>query len=109
MESFTSPDLETTIKTAEQNIASKLKELRRSLGTSCADFAEALNLTKSELEAYEDNSEDIPASVIALVCALSGVPFSYFFGQDDENHTSTITNHSTVYHTTAKEEQPVLS
>src|SRR5437870_5608905 len=82
MENFESVDLSNIIDADEKNIAAKLLKLRVQAGISCEDFAEALGVETNELIAYEDCSEHVPASVIAMVCAISGVPMEHFFGTE---------------------------
>lgn len=82
MENFEAIEVKSSIDADEKNISIKLSCLRRKAGISCDEFAEALGIEEEELEAYENGSEHVPASVIALVCALSGVPFEYFFGDE---------------------------
>ncbi len=89
MKNFISTDLQKSIEADERAIASRLRNLRVSSVISLEEFAEALGVEADELASYEDGSEDVPASVIALVCALSGVPFEYFFGAEDESEIYT--------------------
>lgn len=84
MKNFESGDLNNTIAAEEKVIAAKLRDLRVGAGISCAEFADALSIEPSELQEYEDGVEAVPASIIALVCALSGTPYEHFFGGDDE-------------------------
>lgn len=76
-------DLNAVIDAEEKAIAAKLRALRIDARISCAEFAEALDLELEELISYEDGLEPIPASVIALVCALSGTPYGHFFSKTD--------------------------
>lgn len=82
MENFESVEIKSSIDADEKNISIKLNNLRKKAGISCDEFAEALGVEEEELESYENGSQHVPASVIALVCALSGVSFDYFFGEE---------------------------
>ena len=85
MRNFVSDDLGAAIATEEKIISQKLKALRVSAGLGCAEFADALDIEESDLQAYENGAEAVPASVIALVCALTGAPYEHFFGNADEH------------------------
>ena len=84
MKNFISTDLQKNIEADEKAIAARLKNLRVKAVITLEEFADALGVQPAELAAYENGDEDVPASVIALVCALSGVPFEYFFNEEKE-------------------------
>ena len=84
MEDFISVEVNDAIEENEKAIAAKLRALRVRACIRLDEFAEALGVETGELAAYEDGTESVPASVIAMVCALSGVPFEHFFGEEEE-------------------------
>jgi transcriptional regulator with XRE-family HTH domain len=84
MNEIISAELLKKIEADEKTIAARLKTLRTRVGIEVDAFAEALGVEEAELAAYENGSEDVPASVIALVCALSGVSFEYFFDEYED-------------------------
>lgn len=84
MNQIISEELMKKIEADEKVIAARLKTLRTRVGIEIDAFAEALGVEDAELVSYENGSVDVPASVIALVCALSGVSFEYFFDEDED-------------------------
>lgn len=106
MEDFVSVEVTNAIEASERAIAAKLRSLRVRACISLVEFAEALGVETSELESYENGMEGVPASVIAMVCALSGVPFDYFFGEEDNNETE---NPRPVLHHVVEEHAVLLS
>lgn len=100
MENFVSVEVNMTIEANERAIAAKLRNVRVRACITLKEFAEALGVETEELESYENGSEDVPASVIALTCALSGVPFEYFFGEESYEPT--------IHHVAMTEKQAVL-
>ena len=96
MSDVISAELLKKIESDEKTIATKLKTLRVRAGIEVDAFAEALGVEDSELFSYEDGSVDVPASVIALVCALSGVSLEYFFDEDEDEDLATLENISSL-------------
>ncbi len=84
MDEVISAELLKKIEADERTIAARLKNLRTRVGIEQDDFAEALGVETAELVSYEEGEVEVPASVIALVCALSGVSFEFFFDEDED-------------------------
>jgi transcriptional regulator with XRE-family HTH domain len=102
--------LDETISEIEMNekiVATKLRGLRVGACIRLDEFAEALGVEVGELASYEDGSENIPASVIAMACALSGTSFDYFFGEESGNIEKTY--QSPVRHINTQEEAVILN
>jgi len=103
MEDFISEEVKMSIEADERAISAKLRNLRVRSCITIDDFAEALGVESSELEAYENGIENVPASVIALACALSGTAYEHFFCEQIEEVVFQAEAHSALY-----EKQPAL-
>jgi|GEM_PF-4306932 len=103
MEDFISEEVKMSIEADEMAVSAKLRSLRVRACISIDEFAEALGVENSELEAYENGIEHVPASVIAMACALSGMSYEYFFGEEMEEAAFPGVVRSASY-----EEQPAL-
>jgi transcriptional regulator with XRE-family HTH domain len=89
-------DIVTEIAVNDKIIAKKLRDLRVRSCINLDEFAEALGVETFELESYENCSSAVPASVIAMVCALSGVPFEHFFGKEEESFSPALSGAKTA-------------
>lgn len=109
MKDSISAELLKQIEADEKTVAAKLKLLRLRAGIELDDFAEALGIDDEDLIAFENGKEAIPASVIALACALSGVPFGYFFDEEDEDDSMNNLASSNVKARATEEQYALLS
>ncbi len=103
MESFISEEVKMSIEADEQSVCAKLKNLRVRSCIAINEFAEALGVENAELESYENGIEHVPASVIAMACALSGTSYEYFFGEESKEPSVASISHAIAY-----EEQAAL-
>ncbi len=103
MENYLSADVNTMVAAHDKAIAKKLRGLRVRACINLDEFAEALGVETAELESYENGSENVPASVIAMVCAISGVPFEHFFNDENVENVTPMVGHVSVM-----EEQAVV-
>lgn len=109
MNEIISAELLKKIEADEKVIATRLKTLRTRVGIEVDAFAEALGVEEAELVSFENGTVDVPASVIALVCALSGVSFEYFFDEDEDEEVLENLSSLNVADVSSKEQATVLN
>ena len=70
----------------------RVKEARKALNLTQAEFAERLGFTKSTISQWESGINQIPLATIGLVCSTFGISKAYLVNGDGEMFTDAKTS-----------------
>ena len=64
-------------------IAARVSHMRAELGIERSELADAIGIGEVTLKNYENGVEEIPASDLFAISAVTNVPIGYFYGEHE--------------------------